>query len=228
MIHAGLTDDAMKEDLPPETVAWIETALAELEEAGVEARFVLDEYADCAGYRVGGWFDENGPEFVVAVGRPTPVWLAVFVHEFSHFRQAKAETPAWTAKLRGGVCYQEAFDAWLAGVVEMTSTQLADAVGLLVNMEREAEVIALDILAQSPELPIERERYVRSANVYLSWYGVVMQSRRWYDRAPYTSPELLELVPGDRLLTVGEAMNPTPEFEAAIRQTSYVDAAAAA
>jgi hypothetical protein len=227
MIPAGLTDDAMKEDLPPETVAWIETALAELEEAGVEARFVPDEYADCAGYRVGGWFDEDTPELVVATSRPTSVWLSVFVHEFSHFRQSQAETPAWTAKLRAECCPQAAFDAWLAGVVEMTVEQLRDAVGLVAAMERECETLALDLLTRTPELPIDRERYTRAANVYLGYYGVVMRSRRWYDRAPYTATELLDMVPGDRLLTVEEMMNPTPEFEAAIRQACYVDAAAA-
>jgi hypothetical protein len=228
MIPTGLTDDAMKEDLPPETVAWIETALAELEEAGVEVRFVPDEYADCAGYRVGGWFDENGPEFVVAVGRPTPVWLSVFVHEFMHFRQSRQKTDAWEARLAGGCCPQEAFDAWLAGVVEMKPEQLRAAVGLVLAMERECETMALDLLSRTPELPIDREWYTSAANVYLGYYGVVMRSRRWYDRAPYTAPELLDLVPGGRLLTVEEMMEPGPEFEAAIRQACYVDAAAAA
>lgn len=216
------------EQLPPETCSWIESAIAELEEAGVEVRLVADEYADCSGYKVGGWFDENGPEFVVASGRPTNVWLSVFVHEFSHFRQSQEKTAAWNAKLAGECCPQEAFDAWLAGVVEMTPQQLRAAVGLVLAMERECETMALELIERTPEIPIDRVRYLRAANVYLGWYGVVMRARRWYDRAPYTSPELLDLVPGDRLLTVDEAMDPSPEFEAAIRQTCYVDAAVGA
>ena len=214
--------DQVREQLPPETCTWIETAMAEMEEAGVEVRLVDQEYADCAGYKVGGWFDENGPEFVVAVGRPTSVWLSVFLHEFCHFRQSQAKTEAWEAKLAGECCPQEAFDAWLSGNVEMTPEQLRRAVGMVLANERECETFALDVLARTPELPIDAERYTRGANVYLGYYGVVMRTRRWYDRAPYTAPELLELVPGDRLLDVEEMMNPRPEFEAAIHAACYV------
>lgn len=209
-------------DLPPETCAWIETALAELEEAGVDVRLVDDEYADCSGYKVGGWYDENTPEFVVATARPTQVWLSVFVHEFCHFRQSQAETDAWTAKLRAGVCPQEAFDAWLAACVEMQPSQLADAVSLVLSMERECETLALDLLARTPEIPVDRERYTQSANVYLSFYGVVIRTRRWYDRAPYTAPKLLDLVPGDRLLSVDEAMAPSEAFVDAICEACYL------
>jgi hypothetical protein len=228
MIPAGLTDDAMKEDLPPETVAWIESVIAELEREEIEVRFVDAEQAECGGAKVGGYFDADACEFVVATGGDTALWLSVFLHEYCHFKQSQMESPAWMAKLRGGCCPQQAFDGWLAGVVEMTAEQLRDAVGLVVAMERECEGKALHMLSQTPELPLDRYWYVRAANVYLGWYGVVMKTRRWYDRSPYSSPEPLRLMPGDRLLTVEEAMNPTPEFEAAIRQTCYLDAAAAA
>lgn len=214
-------------DLPPETVAWIETAIATLEEAGVAVRLVDEEYADCAGSKVGGWFDENAPEFVVATRKPTELWLSTFLHEFCHFRQSQQKTAAWLARLAGECCPQEAFDAWLAGVVEMRPDQLQNAVALVLGSERECETMALAALAQTPELPLSREWYTRSANVYLGWYGVVMKTRRWYDRSPYSSTEPLHLVPGDRLLSVEEAMSPAADFEAAIRRTCYAEAAAA-
>lgn len=139
-----------------------------------------------------------------------------------HFRQSQAATPAWTAKLAGNACPQQAFDAWLAGVVEMTPQQLRAAVGLILAMERECETMALAMLSRTPELPLDPFWYARAANVYLGFYGVVMQSRRWYVRSPYSRPDPLALVPGDRLLTVEEAMAPSAAFVEAIRETCYL------
>lgn len=210
------------EQLPPATVAWIESVLWELERAEIEVRFVDAEHADCGGSKVGGYFDEDSCEFVVATGGDTALSLSVFLHEYCHFRQSQSETEAWTAKLPGGCCPQQAFDAWLAGVVEMTPEQLRAAVGLVLAMERECETMARVLLSQIEEIGLDRWWYTKAANVYLGWYGVVMQTRRWYDRSPYSSAEPMRLVPGDRLLSVEEAMDPSAEFAAALRQTCYV------
>jgi hypothetical protein len=215
------------EQLPPQTVAWIETAIAELEAAEIDVRFVDAEHADCGGSKVGGYFDADAGEFVVATRNAADLSLGVFLHEYCHFMQSQADTPAWTAKLPGGCCPQQAFDAWLAGVVEMTPEQLRAAVGLVLAMERECETMALAVLEHTPELPLERRAYTRAANVYLALYGVVLTTRRWYERSPYSSPEPLALAPDDRLLTVAEAMAPPKQLAAAIRRTCYAEAAAA-
>jgi hypothetical protein len=211
-------------DLPPETCAWIESVIAELEEAEITVQLVDSTQADCHGSPVGGYFDENQGEFVVATGGDTAIWLSVFLHEYMHFRQSQAATAAWTAKLAGQACPQQAFDAWLAGVVEMTPDQLRAAVGLVLAMERECETMALETLSRTPELPLERWWYTRAANVYLGLYGVVMRTRRWYERSPYSSAEPLTHVPGDRLLSVDEAMRPSPAFAEAITRACYLPA----
>lgn len=215
---------AAARDLPPETCAWIETVIAELEEAEIEVRLVDAEQADCHGSPVGGYFDEDQAEFVVATGGDTAIWLSVFLHEYMHFRQSQAATAAWTAKLPGNACPQQAFDAWLAGVVEMTPEQLRAAVSLILAMERECETMAIATLSRTPDLPLDPFWYTRAANVYLGFYGVVMRTRRWYDRSPYSRPDPLMLVPGDRLLSVEEAMEPSAEFAEAIRETCYMPA----
>lgn len=217
----------MRHDFPPQTVAWIEAAIAELEAAEIAVRFVDAEHADCQGSKVGGYFDPDQGEFVVATGNSADLTLGVFLHEYCHFVQSQADTPAWTAKLPGGCCPQQAFNAWLAGVVEMTPEQLRAAVGMVLAYEHEAETMALAVLANTPELPLEPEAYTRAANVYLALYGVVLTTRRWYDRSPYSSPEPVSLAPADRLLTVAEAMAPPAELAAAIRRTCYLEAAAA-
>ena len=215
------------QQLPPATTEWVASVIAELQQAEIDVRFVDAEHADCGGSKVGGYYDEDAAEFVVATGGDAALSLSVFLHEYCHVRQSQAETDAWTAKLPGGCCPQQAFDAWLAGVVEMTPDQLRAAVGLVLAMEHECETMARVLLSTIEEIGLDRYWYTKAANVYLGYYGVVMRTRRWYDRSPYSSPEPLRIMPGDRLLTVDEAMDPSPEFDAAIRQTCYVDAAAA-
>lgn len=213
-------------ELPPEARDWVAAKIAELEEAGVTVRFVDGEHADCGGSKVGGYFDEHGLEFVVATGKDPHLWLSVFLHEYCHWRQSQADTPAWMARLAGECCPQQAFDAWLAGVVEMTPEQLQAAVGLVLASEIECEQMAVAMLDRHPELGLDRHWYIASANVYLGWYGVVMKTRRWYDRSPYASTELLTLVPGKRLLNVDEVIGGDPHFEAVVMRTCYVDPAA--
>lgn len=205
----------------PETCRrFVASTTSEMAARGVKVRLVEAEHADVGGSKVGGYFDFYGPEFVVATGKPPHLWLSVYVHEYCHFLQWVQDTPAWRAKLPGDCCPQEAFDAWLANVVEMTPDQLRAAVGLVLACEHECEQMALAIIALQ-DLRIAREWYVRAANVYLAWYGVVMQTRRWYDRSPYATDTLTAIVPGDRLIEVDEAMSPSEDFVTAARAACY-------
>ncbi len=209
-------------DFPAGAEEFIAAAVAEMEEAGVTVTLSDAEYLDWGG-RIGGYFDEDEPEFAVATGTATHVWLSVFVHEYSHFRQWRQQTAAWTAKLAGDACPQHLFDAWLAGVVEMTTEQRDAAVRLIVACERECEVMALERLDAADTLPIDRGWYVRAANVYLAWYGVVRLTRRWYDRSPYSDAALVDIMPGDRIITVDEALRPPAAVTAAIVAKVFSD-----
>lgn len=208
--------------MPVEIPAAAVELVAEMEAAGVTVTLSDAEYLDWGG-KIGGYFDEDGPEFAVATGRPENIWLSVFVHEFCHFRQWKQETAAWTAKLHGDADPQHLFDAWLAGVIEMTPEQRDAAIRLVVSCERECETMALELLDATPTLAIDREWYVRAANVYLAWYGVVRLTRRWYERSPYSDSTLVNLMPADRIITVAEAMQPPSSIIGAVIGQVYAE-----
>lgn len=212
MIPAGLTDDAME---------YVRETFANLSELGVTVTLEAPDDAGPAGSRLGGYFDEDGPSLYVAPGIPPHLWLAVLIHEVQHVRQWREKRPTWTATLPGDCCAWYVFDAWLAGVVELTPAQRDAAIRLILDCERECEELSLEVIEARPGLGLSPEWYRKRANVYLAFHGAARLTRRWYDRYPYADPALVEMMPGDRLLTVDEAIRPSPATVAAIMERVY-------
>lgn len=202
---------------------FIAATTAEMEAKGVRIRLQDQEQIDCDGFPVSGYFDEDEPAFAVAMGGTnTQLVMSVYVHEYSHFRQWVEDAPAWNAKLQKNVCPQGVFDAWLAHAVELIPEQNDAALKLLVALERDCEERALAVVMENPRLDIDPTWYIRSANLYLMYYGVVKRTRRWYDKPMHAQPLLLSLVPSDRLVTVEEALNPPSDLHRAICETCYL------
>jgi hypothetical protein len=211
----GLTDQAK---------AYIQSAVADMTAAGVTVT-LADEDGNAYGGKLGGYFDEDGPTFFVAKAVSPHVWLSVFVHEYQHYRQWRANSPTWTARLGGDCCAWYVFDAWLQGVVELTPQQRDDAILVILECERECETMVLAELAANPGLGLSLDWYHRAANVYLAWYGVCRLTRQWYQRSPYADDNLVSLMPGDRLLAIDEAIRPTPSVLGAITAKVFSDVA---
>lgn len=203
--------------LTPAAADYVRAAITDLQAHGVTVTLATDDASGFGGGgKLGGYFDEDGPTFFVASAATPELWLSVFVHEYQHFRQWLTKSPSWTAKLPGDCCAWYVFDAWLHGVVELTPQQRDDAIRLILVCERECEMMSLAEVAGQPSLGITADWYRRAANVYLAWHGVVRVARRWYDRSPYADSTLVDLMPGDRLFSVEEALRPSPEVLAAI------------
>lgn len=208
MFPTGITTDAAE---------YVRTAIADLQSHGVTVTLATDDANGFGGGgKLGGYFDEDGPTFFVGAAPSPEVWLSVFVHEYQHFRQWLTKSPTWSAKLGGDCCAWYVFDAWLQGVVELTPQQRDDAIRLILVCERECETMSVAEIEAHPSLGLTPDWYRRAANVYLAWYGVVRLARRWYDRSPYTDSILVDMMPGDRLITVDEAIRPSPQIVAAI------------
>ncbi|MFM8494796.1 MAG: hypothetical protein ACKOEM_04640 [Planctomycetia bacterium] len=195
---------------------YVRTAIADLQSRGVTVTLATDDAEGFGGGKLGGYFDEDGPVFFVGSAPSQQVWLSVFVHEYQHFRQWMTKSPTWSAKLGGDCCAWYVFDAWLQGVVELTPQQRDEALRLILTCERECETMSLAEIEAHPQLGLDPGWYKQAANVYLAWYGVARLSRRWYDRSPYTDPTLLDMMPNDRLITVDEAIRPSPAVVAAV------------
>ena len=214
----------MVEGLTADAAAYVVAAMAEMHATGVKVT-LADEDGVGSGVNLGGYFDEEGPTFFVAKTVSAQVWLSVFIHEHQHYRQWRANSPTWTARLGGDRCAWYLFDAWLAGVVEMTPQQRDDAIRMILECERECETMVLAELAAKPGLGLSLDWYHRAANVYLAWYGVCRLTRQWYQQSPYADDELVSLMPGDRLLAVDEAIRPSPAVLGAITAKVFSDVA---
>jgi hypothetical protein len=202
----GISEDAK---------AYVADAIADMKANGVEVTLSTED-GNAYGGKLGGYFDEDGPTFFVAQAVTPRVWLSVFVHEYQHYRQWRSNSPTWTAWLGTDCCAWYLFDAWLQGCVELTPKQRDDAIGLILECERECETMTVAEISARPGLGITADWYHRAANVYLAWYGVVRLTRRWYQLSPYSDDSLVDMMPGDRLLTVGEALRPGPAIVGAI------------
>jgi hypothetical protein len=214
----------MVDGLTPDAAAYVVAAMAEMHAAGVKVT-LADEDSTGYGGKLGGYFDEDGPTFFVAQAVSPQVWLSVFIHEHQHYRQWRANSPTWTARLGGDCCAWYVFDAWLQGVVELTPQQRDNAIRVILECERECETMVLAELAARPGLGLSLDWYHRAANVYLAWYGVCRLTRQWYQRSPYADDNLVSLMPGDRLLTIDEAIRPTPSVLGAITAKVFADVA---
>lgn len=200
-----------------EAADYVRAAIADLQSHGVTVTLASEDANGFGGGgKLGGYFDEEGPTFFVASSHSPELWLGVFIHEYQHFRQWITKSPTWMTKLGGDCCAWYVFDAWLQGVVELTPQQRDDAIRIILTCERECEMMSLAEVESRPQLGIDPAWYRRAANVYLAWYGVVRLMRQWYDRCPYSDSTLVDLMPADRLITVDEALRPSPSVVAAI------------
>lgn len=215
MFPAGLTEEA---------IDYVRAASADLQAHGVTVTLGSDDANGFgSGGKLGGYFDEDGPTFFVAMSPSKELWLSVFVHEYQHFRQWITKSPTWTAKLGADCCAWYVYDAWLQGAVELTPQQRDDAIRIILACERECEMMSLAEIEARPGLGIDPQWYRRAANVYLAWYGVSRLVRQWYDRSPYSDSTLVDLMPGDRLLTVEESLRPPPSVSSAIMSKVFLE-----
>lgn len=215
MFPAGLSDEAIE---------YVRAASADLKAHGVTVTLGSDDANGFGGGgKLGGYFDEDGPTFFVAMSSSAELWLSVFIHEYQHFKQWITKSPTWTAKLGGDCCAWYVFDAWLQGVVELTPQQRDDAIRIILSCERECETMSLAEIEAHPGLGPSPDWYRRAANVYLAWYGVVRIFRRWYDRSPYSDSTLVDLMPGERLISVDEALRPAPCVVSSIAEKVFTE-----
>jgi hypothetical protein len=190
----GISEDARR---------YVSAAVADMQASGVTVTLATEESSGFGGGKLGGYFDEDGPTFFVAQAVSPQVWLSVFVHEYQHFRQWQNNYATWMAKLGGDCCAWYVFDAWLQGVVELTPQQRDDALRIILECERECELMTLAEIEKHPGIGL----------------------RQWYQLSPYSDDTLTALMPDDRLLTVEESLRPVPHVFGAIAAKVFTEIA---
>lgn len=209
--------------ITPAASEYVSAAITDMQSHGVTVTLSNEDAQGFGEGKLGGYFDEDGPTFFVATHPSPQVWMSVFVHEYQHYRQWQQKSLTWMARLSGDCCAWYVFDAWLHGVVELSASQRDDALRLILECERECEMMTLAEIELHPEMGLTPEWYLRAANVYLAFYGVARLTRQWYQVSPYADDSLVDIMPGDRLLAVEEALRPTPMVVGSILRRVYSD-----
>ena len=146
-----------------------------------------------------GEFDEASRRLVVATGCPD--WSGVLAHELGHVEQLIENR---YTKAYGG--HQTNFDTFLSGGA-VKPRALLMSVRYLQRMELDAERHAMRLIDQFG-LPVDRLRYIKSANAYVLSFEWARRHGRW----PHSAWPLCH----HRLITERSLHKISPEVESAM------------
>lgn len=136
------------------------------------------------------------PRFAVATGKPLSEWLPVAAHEFGHLNQWAENAPAWTDQMYSSTEY--AFDRlleWCDGKLLLDERELKQLILQPAReVERDCEKRTLEMIAQF-QLPLDPVVYAQKANSYIFFYTAMLDTRKWYVRAPYEVTEIWSSMP---------------------------------
>lgn len=154
--------------------------------------FVYADSAKCSGY-----FDEDARSIIVATKNPQRDWMPTFIHEFCHFRQFIEKDPVLN-KISNSTRIDHDMWDWIDGR-NIPMPRVRKSVRAFQEMELNCEKRVVDII-NNFGLSIIVEDYIRMANTYVLFYGMILKTRRWYVTPPYQSTKLLKTIP-DKFVT---------------------------
>jgi len=141
---------------------------------------------DCA-----GCFSDGDRELYVATKTSFKNFFPTFLHEFCHFKQWQTKEPSYMK-----VCNNPEVDAdmweWIEGK-DIPMKRVRKSIHSYRLMELNCEKMALNYI-KNFDLSINKEHYIVAANVYVLFYGVIEETRKWFKYSPYDD-RLFDLVP---------------------------------
>lgn len=169
---------------------------------GVTVHFSHEDRVDgCMGYY-------NNPDLYVAMKYDN--WRAVYIHEYCHFLQDLDERACKDPGYRMPSMHD--YNKWLQFTFKkkypVRPKWLTRVRRLIQGMESNCDKRAAQlILDYGFEEVLPHAEYVKRANVYHLFYTFLdreVPSGGWYSVPPYSIPELIDMVPGDHILTPDE------------------------
>jgi len=167
---------------------FIEYVKTECKANGIKVDLRKRKYLVLSGnIKCSGYFDSEGKQLVVAVGRED--WLPILVHEFGHFTQWMDNCKEW----RDCGTSLDDIDAWLGGEeVKNIKKSLARSRDLELDNEKRSVAII-----KAWNLPIDIKVYTQKANAYVQLYNWMYFTRRWCTpkNSPYKNKAIYENMP---------------------------------
>jgi len=164
----------------------------ECKKHGVRLRLAKTKRVRSGGY-VSGYFDDEEPSLVVAMGNPN--WVEILLHEFCHMQQWLEDSDIWRNSI-----VSTGEDAWtvmsrhLRGE-EIKQSLLDEAYGMVIRCERDCDMRAVRMMKKF-RLPIDTKEYIRQSNSYHYFYHAVKKTGKWYGKIPiYKNPDVVALCP---------------------------------
>ena len=151
---------------------------------------LLSENDKCNGY-----FDDEGFELAINVGRPVKRWFPVLVHESSHFDQWKEQCKAWKAYIKLN-CSDDELTKVINGESTLSKADMKKYFDITRDLELDCERRTLAKIKEF-ELPIDAREYAKGASAYVFFYNFIAKHKKWYKigKEPYNTKEIVDLMP---------------------------------
>jgi len=166
----------------------------------------------------GGSFADQDRTLVVKTARKSKFWKQIFLHEYCHFLQWKEKSKWFTT---AGVSFgPQNFWEWLDGEVKLTDHQITHAVNFFQGLEHNCEIRAIRTIKEKG-LGFDLEQYIKSANSYVMFYNAIRLDHKWCETPPYYVPEIMEAMPGDKLVSLKNMKVISNEHLSLVRKYCY-------
>jgi len=153
----------------------------------IEVYWSTGKFLWCDGLETCGYFCEEPKRLAVATGTPMSEWLPIFVHESCHMDQWLERVPFWNDGEKGN----QFMEKWLKGK-DYPEDKVYEFMQMIILLEEDCERRSVAKIKEW-NLPIDIDRYIRGANVYLFFYLDMMRTRSW-SKGAYRHKRLLNAV----------------------------------
>ena len=166
-------------------------AVTECAKEGVQVTFLPKSILKTDNISCSGWFNDGERKLFVATRNPMKSWISILLHEFCHFKQWQTKEPSFANLMRHPHLDNDIWE-WLDGK-KIPIERVRKSIQAYQEMELNCEKMAVEYL-ESFNLSINKIDYIKGANVYILFYGVVKSTREWIDYPPNDN-KLYSIVP---------------------------------
>lgn len=169
--------------------------------------------------QVSGYFDDcHELVLACAVGKPVSEWIEIAVHESCHMDQWSDNDELWSNIRKDGIDCDKGMDDWLSGK-EFSVEEYTHFVRTMQLVEIDCEKRSVKKI-KDLELTINTENYIKKANSYLFFYTVMLHTKKWCEKPPYSVPEIINAMPG-YFLPTEEYLNVSDDVLKLYEQNCY-------
>jgi len=158
-------------------------AMAECAKANVKVVFFPKEYVKADDENCSGYFDDVLKELYVATKKSQKDWFETFIHEYCHFQQWMEREPTFMKLTHNRQLDNDIWD-WIQGKGNISIQRFRRSMRAYRQMELNCERRVIKLIDKY-NLSVDKKEYIRSANVYVLFYGLLESIKKWYKFSPF-------------------------------------------